>query len=133
MRELRKTYNIVRFYSPCLILGYFFTYCQVFLSNFCYALGFVSRYCVNGILPRFFATGKQLPQGYLFKMRIADVFPPRSGFVQQGAGVGPGKAEVFLRPPLPTNLEPFKSALGLTFPAPQLAVIWLKIEIIASV
>jgi hypothetical protein len=63
MRELRKTYKIVRFYSLCSILGYFFTHCQVFLSNSHYALGFVSRYCVSGILPRFFAVGKPLPQG----------------------------------------------------------------------
>ena len=83
MRELRKTYKIVRFYSLYLILGYFFTHCKVFLSNSHYALWFVSRYCVSGILPRFFAVGKPLPQGHLFKMRIGDVFPPRSGFVQQ--------------------------------------------------
>jgi hypothetical protein len=38
---------------------------------------------VSGILPRFFATGKPLSQGYLIKMKIGDVFPPRSGFVQQ--------------------------------------------------
>jgi hypothetical protein len=39
---------------------------------------------VSGILPRFFATGKPLSQGYLIKMKIGDVFPPHSGFVQQG-------------------------------------------------
>jgi hypothetical protein len=40
---------------------------------------------VSGILPRFFATGKPLSQGYLIKMKIGDVFPPRSGFVQPDA------------------------------------------------
>ena len=94
MRELRKTYKIVRFYSLCSILCYFFTYCQVFFSNFHYALGFVYRYCVSGILPRFFAVGKPPHKD---KMKIADVFPPRSGFVQQGAGDGLGKAVPFLK------------------------------------
>ena len=80
---LGKIYEIVLFQSSYLIIGYFLTHCQVFLGNFRYSLGFVSGYCVSGILPRFFATGKPLPQGYLFKMKIADVVPPRSGFVQQ--------------------------------------------------
>jgi hypothetical protein len=88
MRELRKAYKIVRFYSSYSILGCFFTYCKVFLSNSHYEIGFVSRYWARGILPRFFATGKPLPQGHLFKMRIGDVFPPRSGFVQQRGEVG---------------------------------------------
>lgn len=47
------------------------THCQVFLNNSHYALGFVARYCVGDICPRLFAAGKPLPQGYLFKMRIA--------------------------------------------------------------
>ena len=74
MKELGKIYKIVRFYPLCLILGYFLTYCQVFLNNSHYALGFVFRYCVSGICPRLFAAGKPLPQGYLFKMRIAGFF-----------------------------------------------------------
>ena len=43
---------------------------------------------MSGILPRFFATGKPLSQGYLIKMKIGDVFPPRSGFVQQSVEEG---------------------------------------------
>jgi hypothetical protein len=43
---------------------------------------------VSGILPRFFATGKPLSQGYLIKMKIGDVFPPRNGFVQQSVQLG---------------------------------------------
>ena len=70
MKELGTIYKIVRFYSLSSILGYFLTHCQVFLNNFHYALGFVSRYCVSDILPRFFVAGKPLLQGYFFKMRI---------------------------------------------------------------
>jgi len=56
-----------------LIIGYFLTYCQVFLSNFRYSLGFVSGYCESGILPQFFATEKQLLQGYLGSLVICVV------------------------------------------------------------
>ena len=43
-------------------------------SNSHYGANFISRYRVSGILLRFFAAGKPLSQGYLFKMRIADIF-----------------------------------------------------------
>ena len=44
MRELRKSYKIVQFYSIYSIIGCFFTYCKVFLSNSHYEIVFVSRY-----------------------------------------------------------------------------------------
>ena len=41
-------------------------------SNSHYEVGFVAKCCVSGILPRLFAAGKPLPQGYHSKMRIAE-------------------------------------------------------------
>jgi hypothetical protein len=87
-----------------LNLRLFFYTLQGFLSNSHYEIGFVSRYWARGILPRFFATGKPLPQGHIFKMRIGDVFPPRSGFVQQSAEEG-----------LANPLRPFANLLAATF------------------
>jgi len=60
--------------------------------------------------------------GYNIYMNSGRFCLPRSGFVQQRAGVGPGKAGTFFKALAGNNLEIFKPALGSCFPAPQLHV-----------